>query len=122
MVIFLMVVVGLLLAALAQLNRGSAATLSQEVLSTRALFAAETGAQAVAMKVFPRGAAVAGCPAGAQNFSFTTTGLASCSAQVTCTTTTVGTQTRFLLDSSGSCSGGTEQGFRRIEVALRTMP
>ena len=121
LVIFLLVVVAMLVVAMARLNSGNQKIVGQEILSVRALFAAESGAQSMAMRAFPIGSAASTtCPA---NFSITfpvaATGLNGCTANVTCTPTTVGSRTMFTVKSEGRCNGGTEQSRRMITVGLR---
>ena len=121
LVIFLLVVVAMLVVAMARLNSGNQKIVGQEVLSVRALFAAESGAQSMAMRAFPLGAVPpTACPA---NFSITfpvvATGLNGCTATVTCTATTAASRTVFTVKSEGRCIGGTEQARRMITVGLR---
>ncbi|MBI2380305.1 MAG: hypothetical protein HYV16_06100 [Gammaproteobacteria bacterium] len=127
MVLFLLVVVSILVAALTRLNAGGQAAMAQEILSVRALFAAETGAQAMAMSVFPLNGAAA-CPA-TQSRAYAQPGLAGCRSETSCASATAGGQTVFSLTSTGecssggcgaaSCTAGAEQSRRRLRVQLR---
>jgi MSHA biogenesis protein MshP len=121
LVIFLLVVVAMLVVAMARLNSGNQKIVSQEILSVRALFAAESGAQSMAMNIFPIGSpARTTCPViPLITFPAAATGLNGCTANLTCTTTTSGPRTVFTVKSEGRCDGGTEQARRMITVGLR---
>jgi MSHA biogenesis protein MshP len=117
LVLFVLVIVSLLVAALMRLNTGSQKIISQEILSVRALFAAESGAQAAAMRLFPITGLVQPC-----NFAinFATAGLSGCTATVTCPAPVVAAgRTMYTVKSEGRCNGGTEQSRRMITVGLR---
>lgn len=119
LVLFLLVVVSLLAAAMAQLNRGGSAAVTQEILSVRALFAAESGAQVMAMKIFPiTGASACGPLA----LAFPANGLNGCTANVTCASVTTPGRTVFTVRSTGTCTANTERASRTIEVGLRSNP
>lgn len=121
LVLFLLVVVGLLAAAMAQLNRGSANAVGLEIQSTRALFAAESGAQIAAMKLFPiNSASTPTCPATLFAQAFTANGLTGCSATATCSApVTVSGHTIYTLTSVGTCGAGNDLARRQITVGLR---
>ena len=125
LVIFLLVVVSLLAAAMAQLNRGGSSAVSMEIQSTRALFAAESGAQIAAMQIFPINGGTPGCaavPTATQ--TFTAGGLTNCTANLACTPTTVTNPSRtiYTVTSEGKCANGTNDYARRkITVGLRSL-
>lgn len=124
MVLFLLVVVSLLAAAMARLNQGGSNAVSMEIQSTRALFAAESGAQLMAMRIFPINIASetnAICPAQQIN-NFGTAGLNTCRATVNCVRTQAAGRTVFTITSEGRCAIGTnDYARRRITVGLRSM-
>lgn len=120
LVLFLLVVVSLLAAAMVQLNRGGSATIGIEIQSTRALFAAESGAQIAAMKMFPINGSSAGVNCGNFNQAFATNGLNNCSAAVTCSgPVTVNNIYVYKVESIGTCGNGSDYARRKISVALR---
>lgn len=125
MVLFLLVVVSLLAASMARLNRGGSNAVSMEIQSTRALFAAESGTQLMAMQIFPLGGieANAQCPAALpQVNNFTVNGLNNCIATVNCNRTATAGRNIFTLTSTGECAIGTNDYARRkITVGLRSM-
>lgn len=124
LVLFLLVVVSLLAAAMAQLNRGGSNAVSLEIQSTRALFAAESGAQIMAMTIFPislaSGSTPLPCPT---NFSktFSSNGLSGCSANMTCSAETAAGPTIYTVTSEGTCGSGNDYARRRITVGLRSL-
>lgn len=133
LVLFLIVVASLLIATLTRLNAGGQAALAQETLSTRALFAAESGAQAMAMTIFPLGTpqGLAACPA-VQQRAYAVAGLKGCRSSVSCALTSGGGQSVYTLISEGecssagctaaSCTAGPEAAFRSLRVQLRGAP
>lgn len=125
LVLFLLVVVSLLVAAMARLNQGSSNAVSMEIQSARALFAAESGAQIAAMTLFPIDGTPACNNSDPVSFSktFGTAGLNSCSANITHRCTTAGGRTIFTVVSSGSCgvAGTADYARRQITVGLRSL-
>lgn len=119
LVLFFIVVVALLMVALARLNAGSQKIIGQEVLSVRALFAAESGAQEASMRIFPMGASPTTCAPLTR--SFATPGLSDCSVSVACTSqvTALG-RSVITLNSRGTCGSGVDVASRNITVMLRT--
>ena len=123
LVLFLLVVVSMLVVAMARLNSGGQQAVSQEILSVRAFWAAESGAQAMAMRTFLiDGAVPIACPADFSiNFPAAATGLNGCAANVSCQVVSAAGRTVFTVSSIGTCDGGTERSSRRIDVALRAL-
>lgn len=121
MVLFLLVVVSLLVAAMARLNEGGSNAVSMEIQSTRALFAAESGAQSAAMRLFPIGGAAPGCAAvtATPPIAFPAGGLGNCSATLTCNSVVVGNRTVYTVTSEGRCAVDTDDfARRRVTVGL----
>ena len=122
LVLFLIVVVSLLAAAMAQLNRGGSNAVGLEIQSTRALFAAESGAQIAAMKTFLIGGAPSGVNCGNFNQNFTVNGLNNCTASVICSgPATVNNINVYTVQSTGTCGNGADYARRRIIVELRSL-
>jgi MSHA biogenesis protein MshP len=121
LVLFLLVVVSLLAVSMTRLDSGSSVAVSQEILSVRALFAAESGAQAMAMKVFPINSSST-CP-GTLNLTYTANGLNGCTAMVTitCPAITAAGKTVYSVQSEGICNSGTQSARRKVQVGLRTL-
>ncbi|MFT3928993.1 MAG: hypothetical protein QM709_01745 [Spongiibacteraceae bacterium] len=122
LVLFLLVVVSLLVAAIAQLNRGGSNAVSMEIQSTRALFAAESGAQIAAMQLFPISGNTPGCGAVTTPKVFAVGGLNNCSANLTCAVSNAAGRTVYTITSEGRCSvGSNDYARRRITVGLRSL-
>lgn len=128
LVLFLLVVVSLLAAAMAQLNRGGSNAVSLEIQSVRASFAAESGAQIAAMKLFPIGGTTPGCTAVPATVppspatSFAAIGLTNCTATLTCSSPTNTTgPTIYTVTSEGKCGSGDDYARRRITIGLRSL-
>lgn len=134
LVLFILVVVSLLVASMAQLNRGGSNAVSQEILSVRALQAAESGAQTMALKIFPLNyikpatCAPVSCPT-AVNRVFNVAGLNGCTVAATCTTATcipvsgaansAVNKIVFTVTSAGTCNAGTQSAYREVQIGLR---
>ena len=121
--LFTIVIISLLAAALMRLNNQSAISNAHQVISTRAFFAAESGAQLQALTIYPViGASLACTEPGATTatHNFTTDGLKSCKASITQTCWTVGGNDYFQIVSVGQCNTGQLlQATRTIEVRLK---
>ncbi len=120
LVLFLLVVVSLLAAAMAQLNRGGSNAVSLEIQSTRALFAAESGAQAEAMLIFPINGAPT-CPPADFSNTFPASGLSGCSTATTCNSLQAAGRILFTVTSIGQCGSGNDYARRRITIGLRSL-
>ena len=123
--IFVLVVLSLLGAAMTRMLATGAQSVGFEVLSTRAFYAAESGAQWGMNTIFPpRGSAATTCFA-RQDLSFSGQGLTGCSAQVTCAGPVVvanaggATSTQFRISSRGTCGSGRDTATRVIEVGAQ---
>ena len=115
--LFVIVIVGLLAAALSRLLLDASEKVTVEVLGVRALMAAQSGVEQGLYQLYPNGSWQAstadangktGCDKVSSNLSFTTDGLRGCSAAIVCTTLSVtsGAVTSYRLVSSGRCDGG----------------
>lgn len=118
--LFTIIIVSLLAAALMRLNSQSNISNAHHVISTRAFFAAESGAQLQALAIFP--VAGGGNVCVNQNFNFTETGLNGCTATTTCTGTVIGANTYYQVISQGQCNiGQLLQATRTIDIRLKAI-
>jgi len=115
--LFVIVIVGLLAAALGRLLLDSGEKVTVEVLGVRALMAAQSGVEQGLYQLYPNGIWQAtsadtngktGCDKVSTNLSFSTDGLRGCTAEIACTTLSVtsGAVTSYRLASTGRCDGG----------------
>ena len=117
--IFILVVLALLGAAMVGIMLNSSRALGSAVLSTRAFFAAQSGAQYALAQLFPLTGAPASCAAAYPTLTFTASGLAGCNAVVSCSSQTIGSQIYYTLNSTGSCSAGGDSAVRQIQVQAK---
>lgn len=118
MLLFVIIIVSLLAAAIIRLTTESSVSTAQQVVSTRAFFAAESGAQLQAMALFPISGGAGACAN--QTYNFTVAGVNACSATTTCNTITVNGEDYFQVTSAGQCNIGQPlQATRTIEVRLK---
>ncbi len=116
--LFIIIVLGLLAASLANINSQSTSSNAQQVIATRAFFAAESGANRQAMAIFPLDGSGGTCAS--QTYNFNVSGLNGCSATTNCTAFTVNTQTFYQVVSQGQCNTGQPlQATRTIEVRFK---
>jgi MSHA biogenesis protein MshP len=115
--LFVIVIVGLLAAALGRLLLDSGEKVTVEVLGVRALMAAQSGVEQGLYQLYPNGVWQAstadtngktGCDKVSNSLSFNSDGLRGCSAAIVCTTLSVtsGAVTSYRLASTGRCDGG----------------
>lgn len=116
--IVLLVVVSLLAAAIFRLNTINQQSATQEVISARAFLAAESGAQAQMMRVFPL-SGVANCAA--QSMSLSGAGFNGCTVTTSCNSITVGTQVFYDIESSGRCVAGNISAQRTVQVQAKNL-
>lgn len=115
--LFAIIIVSLLAAALMQLNSQSNLSNAQQIISTRAFFAAESGAQLQALSLFPVGGGAGVCANTPRNFAVS--GLNGCTATTTCATITIAAKDYYQVVSTGQCNIGQPlQATRTIEVRL----
>lgn len=116
--LFTIVIVSLLAAALMKLNSQSGLSVAHQVISTRAFFAAESGASLQALAIFPVNGAAANCSN--QTFNFNTAGLEGCRASTVCSSRVVNAVTFYSVQSQGVCNVGQPlQATRTIEIRLK---
>lgn len=107
--IFLITVMALIVATIAQLQQTTGEAEASDILSARAYYAAESGAQ-LAMTLQAEGA---GCGFTNRTFDGFTEGLRSCEARVSCSA--VGSNDLFRIRSVGECSSVS----RTVEVVAQ---
>ncbi len=117
--VFILIIMALIATAAVNILNKGLAGVSQEVLSTRAFYSAESGAQHVLGQLFPLNGGAANCAA-SSSLSFTSTGLNSCSATMSCNGTVIGSNTYYVISSTGNCSTGNIVSVRQIEITART--
>ena len=119
MVLFIVVVLALLSAALVRINSQSVISNAHQVIATRAFFAAESGANFQSMQIFPlSGASVCAN----RNFAINVSGLNGCTAQTQCNTISVNSRDFYQVISQGQCNVGQDfQATRTIEVRMQAL-
>ncbi|MBW8189448.1 MSHA biogenesis protein MshP [Neiella marina] len=123
--IFVLVVLSLLAASLINVVSDSSRTVAVEVYGTRALMAAQSGADLALVSLFPlTNGAGAGCDAvpNSDNSRFEgQPGLNGCSASVTCGEQLLpggGADVLYTITSTGFCQAGTGQETIRVERVI----
>lgn len=101
--VFFMVVVGLLSAAITRSVTNGADAFALEIISQRAFFAAETGAQLGVQAVYPP-QGLGSC--GNNSWDLNVIDLPQCRATVSCRSSTVGGFEYHTIESTGRCSDG----------------
>ncbi|MEE8057807.1 MAG: hypothetical protein V3T17_08235 [Pseudomonadales bacterium] len=125
--IFVLVVLSMLGAAMMNILASGSDSVAREVLATRALLAAESGAQQMLNTIFPPGGTIDpndcdsipgdGSP---EVHPFPLAGLFGCSgAEVTCAYTTIGAAHYYTIISTGSCGPANDLAVRVIEVQAK---
>jgi MSHA biogenesis protein MshP len=118
--LFLITVLALLVVGMAQLQQSTGQSISLQIQSQRAFFAAESGAQVAVAE-----ALAANCAAVSSPLSFSAGGLASCEAVLTCDAVQAdidgnsSLETVYTLSSTGSCGSGSDFAERVVEVRVR---
>jgi len=118
--LFAIIIVSLLAAALMRINNQSNISVAQQVISTRAFFAAESGAHLQALAVFPVSGGIGICTN--QTYNMTTEGLNGCRATTSCNNITINTIDYYQITSQGQCNIGQPlQATRTIEIRLKNI-
>jgi len=114
--LFIITIMSLIAVAVNRLGESSSQAYSQNVLSARAFYAAESGAQLRAQGVISAMPCACGLD---QTYTFAAaiTGLSGCSAATACTSIVANTETYCTIISIGTCDGSNAQ--RTIEVRLK---
>ena len=116
--IFILVIMALLAAAVVSIFDKGTKGVSQEILSTRAFYAAESGAQYVLGQLFDLTGGAANCAA-SSNLTFNATGSAGCSSSMTCGSVTIGSEVFYTINSTGTCATGPDRAVRQIQLMAR---
>ncbi len=118
--IFILVIMSLIAAAAVSIMQSGMTGVSNEVLSTRAFYAAESGAQAAMNQLFPLNGAAANCPANYSSINHSSTGLANCTSSAQCSSQTIASKTYYTITSTGVCSAGDLAATRQVQVLAAT--
>lgn len=104
--VFIIIVMSLLAASLSRNLSSSSAQVNNEVLGTRALFAAESGNEKALAQIFPTATgAVSSCIASQQMY-LTTTGFGQCTVVSSCSSNLSGGVNYYYVSSTGVCKVG----------------
>src|SRR5690606_21486983 len=82
--IFVILILALIAVAVTELEQSGVQAKTYEIMSTRAFFAAESGAQAAVNRLLPPGGTPAACTANFFSANYTVAGLNGCSSAVSC--------------------------------------
>ena len=124
MVIFIIVVLALLLAALAYVTAQSNQNTAYQISSTRAYWAAQSGAEWGAYQIAPAtGGAASQCfsPNPAHPGIGSIPGLEGCSATVACSSASTASTTSFQITSQGTCPAGNLDAGNSPAAAVRSV-
>ncbi len=118
--LFIITILALLVIGMAQLQQAGGESVSLQIQSQRAFFAAESGAQVGVREVLDAGS----CSAISSEVSFSVPGLSGCRAELSCTSVTAnisgpGGDTVFSIESRGQCGAGPDRATRVVEVRVR---
>lgn len=118
--LFVITVLALLVLGMSQLQQGSGESLSLQIQSQRAFFAAESGAQVAVRDVLEADS----CGAITTPLNFTAAALSGCSANLACESVSAniggsGGNTVYSITSTGQCGAGADQSTRVVEVRVR---
>lgn len=119
--IFIIVVLGALVAALSNLVRGTSESVVVEVLGTRSFFAAQSGLESGMTELYPSSE---GPLESCQDFPFALELNNRCKAEVTCKVkenipTEDEENTHLRLESVGSCTAGGQAASRKLAIETR---
>lgn len=115
--LFILVVLGLLSTVLYRTIAIGNLSVAQEVLSARAFLAADSGAQAGMLRLFPVNGSAPVCSGSPGiNQTLTGTGFNNCSVNLICSSVTVDGSNQYSLTSTAICTAGSLRASRVIEV------
>ncbi|MCR8916421.1 hypothetical protein FDP08_19865 [Marinobacter panjinensis] len=125
--LFIITVLALLVLGMAQLQESSSESVSLQIQSQRAFFAAESGAQAGVASVLNDADPPSVCPALGSSWSvnFPSAALAGCEAAIFCSSADTpgiggsGGNRIYSLASTGQCGSGPDRAERSVEVRFR---
>ena len=112
--IFIITIMSLIAMAINQMGATSSQSYTQNLLSSRAFYAAESGAQLRAQSILT----ATPCNCGADvTYNFTVKGLNLCSAETICSQFVANLETFCTVESIGRCDSGNAQ--RTVEVRIK---
>lgn len=124
--VFVIVVLGGLVAALASLLRTTSESVVIEVLGTRSYLAAQSGLEQAMMEVYPLNTApVTDCGVNGSNYSFLgNPSLQQCTAAISCdnvvyTNDANETFTHLVVTSKAVCKAGSQRASRQLRIETR---
>ena len=117
--IFIIVIMALLGAAMVSILQSGQQSAGTAVMSTRAFFAAQTGAQQALANLFPLDGSAASCLSPYPAFNYSNNGLAGCTAVVSCSSSIIGSKTYYTLNSTGTCDVSSIRAVRQILIQAR---
>ncbi|AAV81221.1 Type II secretory pathway component [Idiomarina loihiensis] len=118
--IFVIVVLGALVAALSNLVRTTSESVVVEVLGTRSFMAAQSGIEQGMMELYPIGGSPAtACPGFSESIE-----VGNCEAAVACesvthTSDSNETYIHFRLEATGTCTAGGQAASRKLAIETR---
>jgi MSHA biogenesis protein MshP len=111
--LFIIMICGLLATALINTNSINADSVAREVLSTRALLVAESGAQRAAREVL-----AGGCAAMTNAWN----PAPNCAVAMLCNAVTVAPKTYSTITATGTCGPANDAAQRSIQLMVQTLP
>jgi len=114
MAIFLITVMALIVTTIAQLQQSSGEMEALDILSTRAFYAAESGAQAGLVDALNEDGSSCG-DVEDRTLTFGEAGLKGCTTEIRCDSS----GSAVVIRSEGSCGSGTSEVVRTVEVKAR---
>ncbi len=117
--IFVITVMFLLASALINIVKDADEGLTQEVWGTRALAAANSGADAALAQLFPLNGGAPSCQASSEWTPPDVVGFHACSVTISCNAYSVGTLTQYRINSMAICESGETRVSRQVEVEAR---
>lgn len=121
--VFVIVVLGGLVVALASLLRTSSDSVVVEVLGTRSHLAAQSGLEQAMMTVYPLNEEpVTDCSVDGQNYEFPDDrGLQQCTASISCDSESNADETfiHLTVTSIGGCKAGSQETSRQLQIETR---
>lgn len=118
MALFVITILGVVIATMFSVQEDSSASGALQVNAHRALFAAESGAEAsLNLLLPPDGSPGRACSTSPfYSHSFTVSGLRYCSVTVSCSSITVNSDNYYSLTSTGQCGSNANAAQRVLEV------
>jgi len=119
--LFVITVLALIVVSMAQQQESAGVAVGQQILSQRAFYAAESGAQVAVTEALDGGS----CAAVPASVNYTQAGLTGCSATLSCSSVQADIDGDSILErvytlaSTGQCGSGAEAAFRTVEVRVR---